>query len=105
MKIIITGSTGNISKPLTTMLVEAGHEVSVITSNANKAKEIEALGVVPLTGSVEEADFVQRAFAGADAVYTMIPPNMASSDCKAFVYGVGNNYVQAIKAAGVKKVV
>jgi uncharacterized protein YbjT (DUF2867 family) len=105
MKIIITGSTGNISKPLTSILVEAGHEVSVISSNDKKTKEIKGLGAEPLVGSVEDADFLAEAFQGADAVYTMIPPNMASEDWKKFIYGVGDNYVKAIKFSGVKKVV
>jgi len=105
MKIIITGSTGNISKPLTVMLVEAGHQVSVITSNDEKTDEIKSLGAEPLVGSVEDADFLQEAFKWADAVYTMIPPNMASADWKKFIYGVGDNYVKAIKASGVKKVI
>ncbi|SEN91738.1 Uncharacterized conserved protein YbjT, contains NAD(P)-binding and DUF2867 domains [Chitinophaga rupis] len=105
MKVIITGSTGNISKPLTSMLVEAGYDVSVITSSKEKTKEIGSLGAKPLVGSVEDRGFLQEAFKGADVVYTMIPPNMAAEDWKSFVYGVGNNYVQAIKAAGVKKVV
>jgi uncharacterized protein YbjT (DUF2867 family) len=105
MKIIITGSTGNISKPLTSMLVEAGHDVSVITSNGNKVAEIENIGAKPLIGSVEDADFLQKAFQRAEVVYTMIPPNMASANWKAFVYAVGDNYIRAIKAAGVKKVV
>jgi NAD(P)H dehydrogenase (quinone) len=31
MKIIVTGSLGNISKPLTEKLVKAGHQVAVIS--------------------------------------------------------------------------
>jgi uncharacterized protein YbjT (DUF2867 family) len=37
MKIIVTGSTGNISKPLAQTLVAAGHNVTVISSNADKS--------------------------------------------------------------------
>jgi uncharacterized protein YbjT (DUF2867 family) len=105
MKIIITGSTGNISKPLIVMLVEAGHEVSVITSDDKKVDEIKNLKAKILVGSVEDNDFLTEAFQGADAVYTMIPPNMVSADWKAFVFAVGDNYVKAVKASGVKKVV
>jgi NAD(P)H dehydrogenase (quinone) len=32
MKITVTGSLGNISKPLTEILVKAGHQVTVISS-------------------------------------------------------------------------
>jgi uncharacterized protein YbjT (DUF2867 family) len=62
MKIIVTGSTGNISKPLTSLLVGAGHAVSVITSSSERTAEIESLGAKALVGSVEDADFVKEAF-------------------------------------------
>ena len=32
MKIIVTGSLGNISKPLTVGLIQKGHKVTVISS-------------------------------------------------------------------------
>ncbi len=44
MKIILTGSLGNISKPLTKYLVGKGNTVTVISSKAERQKEIEALG-------------------------------------------------------------
>ena len=44
MKITITGSLGNISKPLTIELVQKGHAVTVISSNPERQKQIEALG-------------------------------------------------------------
>ena len=44
MKIIVTGSLGHISKPLTKELVQKGHTVTVISSKPGKQKEIEALG-------------------------------------------------------------
>jgi uncharacterized protein YbjT (DUF2867 family) len=52
MKITITGSLGNISKPLTQELVEKGHSVTVISSNPEKQKEIEALGAAAAIGSL-----------------------------------------------------
>ena len=44
MKIIVTGSLGHISKPLTQELLQNGHTVTVISSNPQKQTEIEALG-------------------------------------------------------------
>lgn len=38
MKIVLTGSLGNISKPLAIGLVEKGHQVTVITSKKEKQK-------------------------------------------------------------------
>ena len=52
MKIIITGSLGHISKPLAQELVQKGHAVTVISSNPDKQKDIEAIGAIAAIGSV-----------------------------------------------------
>lgn len=108
MKIVVTGSLGHISKPLTEELVTKGHQVTVISSNAGKQVEIEALGATAAIGSLEDAGFITEIFTGADAVYTMIPPANYfdhSLDLTAYTHRIGGNYVQAIAASGVKKVV
>jgi len=105
MKITVTGSLGNISKPLTETLIAAGHQVTVISSNAEKAAAIEALGAKAAIGSVEDVDFLSIAFAGADAVYTMVPPNMVATEWKKFIISIGHNYAEAISRSGVKNVV
>ncbi|HSC38778.1 MAG TPA: NmrA family NAD(P)-binding protein, partial [Chitinophagaceae bacterium] len=98
MKYVITGSLGHISKPLTIALLKAGHEVAVITSNAARTKEIEALGATALVGSVTDTAFLSKAFAGAGAVYTMVPPNYAATDFKGYIGQVGQHYADAIRA-------
>jgi len=108
MKITITGSLGNISKPLAQELVQKGHQVTVISSNTDKQAEIEALGALAAIGSVEDTGFLTQAFTGADAVYCMIPranyfdPNL---DLDAFTRKIGNTYAEAIQKSGVKRVV
>jgi uncharacterized protein YbjT (DUF2867 family) len=108
MKITITGSLGHISKPLVNQLVKNEHTVTVISSSADRQKEIEDIGATAAIGSLEDADFLTAAFAGADAVYTMVPPNNYfdhNLDLKAYYINLGNNYAQAVAAAGVKRVV
>jgi uncharacterized protein YbjT (DUF2867 family) len=108
MKIIVTGSLGNISKPLTKELVQKGHQVTVISSNAEKQKDIEALGANAAIGSLEDVDFLIDTFTGADAVYCMIPPNNYFDhdlDLAAYYQATANNYAQAVKTSGVKRVV
>ncbi|WP_264538416.1 NmrA family NAD(P)-binding protein [Flavobacterium sp. N1736] len=108
MKIIITGSLGNISKPLATALVQKGHDITVITSDVEKQTTIENLGAKAAIGSVEDLTFLTETFTGADAVYCMIPranyfdPNL---DLDAFTRKIGNNYAQAIEKSGAKRVV
>jgi uncharacterized protein YbjT (DUF2867 family) len=105
MNYVITGSLGNISKPIVEQLVKHGHKVSVITSKEENRQSIEALGATALVGSVEDTEFVLKSFAGADAVYLMIPPNWVTDNFYAYQQKVADNYVAAVKQNGVKNVV
>lgn len=107
MNIVLTGSLGNISRPLAMELIAKGHSVTIISSNADKQKEIEALGATARIGTMEDASFLTEAFQNADAVYCMetfgfFNPNL---DYLQAVRKVANNYKQAIELAGVKKVI
>ncbi len=105
MKITLTGSLGNITKPLAERLIAAGHQVNIISSKPEKVSEINQLGATPLIGSVENAHFLLSSFQGSAAVYLMIPPNFNAADYKQFTIKVGNNYAQAIERAGIKYIV
>ncbi|MEH2087146.1 NAD(P)H-binding protein [Nostoc sp.] len=108
MKFIVTGSLGNISKPLAQELVQKGHRVTVISSKPEKQKDIEAMGAIAAIGTLEDVDFLVSAFTGSDAVYCMVPPNDyfdLSLDLLAYYRRIGNNYTQAIHQSGVKRVV
>ena len=108
MKIIITGSLGNISKPLATSLIEKGHAVTIISSNPGKKKDIEAIGAQAAIGSIEDIPFLTKTFTGADAVYTMLPPfkfeENPNLDAREEARRLTGNYVEAIRQSGVKKV-
>jgi uncharacterized protein YbjT (DUF2867 family) len=108
MKIIITGSLGHISAPLTKALVQKGHAITVISSKPEKQKDIEALGATAAIGSIEDAKFLITTFTGADAVYTMVPPPDFSNhnlDIMEHYRTMGNNYARAIQQSGVKRLV
>jgi len=105
MKIIVTGSLGNISKPLAKQLIEAGHKVTVISSDKNKIGAIEALGAAAAIGSLADTAFLADTFTGADAVYAMVPPNYGAANLRQYMGNTGKSYAEAIQKSGVKKVV
>ncbi|PJJ79400.1 NAD(P)H-binding protein [Mucilaginibacter auburnensis] len=105
MKIIITGSLGNISRPLSTTLAAKGHNVTVISSDNKKVEQIKSIGATPAIGSVSDETFLTTTFTGADVVYLMVPTDFSAPDIKANIASVGEHYANAVKAAGVKKVV
>ncbi len=105
MKIVVTGASGHISGKLAETLLKAGHSVTVIGRSATHLEKLIAAGATAAEGSVEDVEFLSRTFSGADAVYTMVPPNFGASDWKGWIGGIGANYAKAIRSAGVKYVV
>lgn len=105
MKIIVTGSLGHMSKPLTEQLIKEGHDVTVVSSSENRKNEIEELGAKAAIGSLEDANFVTETFSGADAVYCMIPPSFTASNQVEYYKKIANNYKEAISKNDIKRVV
>ncbi len=105
MKYVITGAAGNISKPLAEKLLKAGHDVTVIGRSAEKLKSLTDQGAQAVIGSVENVEFLKKVFAGADAVYTMVPPKYDAPEMKIHIGSVGRNYADALKANDIKYVV
>jgi uncharacterized protein YbjT (DUF2867 family) len=97
MKVTVTGSLGNVSRVLIERLVANGHEVKVISSNSERAKEIEQLKAIPLIGSLENTEFVSQSFKNADVVYTMVPPDFSVSNYYDFADKIHQNYARAIE--------
>ncbi|GAL86098.1 NmrA family protein [Sporocytophaga myxococcoides] len=102
---VITGSIGHISKPIAEHLIEAGKNVTIITSDVNKVNQIEALGAEALIGSLEDSQFVQDAFKNAEVVYTMIPPLMNTNDLRGTQLKIASNYAESIRANKIPYVV
>ncbi|WP_293888454.1 MULTISPECIES: NAD(P)H-binding protein [unclassified Sphingobacterium] len=111
MNIVITGSLGNIGKPLTKLLVSKGHQVTVISSKPERASAIEALEATPAIGNIQDVDFLTTVFNGADIVYLMEAwEGIGSLFDKSIDYRlefekIAHNYVKAVKDSNVKRIV
>ncbi len=110
MKIVLTGSLGNIGKPLATELVQKGHTVTVISSKSDRQKDIEAIGATAAIGTIEDVDFLSATFNGADVVYLMETLGAGAFfdkdlDIMAAITKIGTIYKHAIERSGVKQVV
>ena len=105
MKYVIIGGAGHISRPLTEKLLDAKKDVTIIGRSAEKLQNLVDKGAKAAIGSIEDESFLTTTFAGADAVFIMVPPNFAVDNFRHYQNSVARNYVSAITANHIKNVV
>ncbi|HEX6346224.1 NAD(P)H-binding protein [Umezawaea sp.] len=106
--IVITAPTGNIGRRLLPLLLEAaparGEELRVVVRDPARLPEAVRGRVEVVTGSHGDPATVDRAFAGADAVFWLVPPNGSLPPDEAYS-GFTRPAAQAFAAHGVSHVV
>ncbi len=103
--IVVTGASGHIGGRLAEMLLAGHRRVRVVARREEHLRALGEKGAEVLTGDLGDAEFTRRAFAGAHAAFTMLPPILAAADLR----GEQNRFAEAItrglEQAGVRKVV
>jgi uncharacterized protein YbjT (DUF2867 family) len=102
---VLLGSNGNITSQLATLLLAQGAAVRVVGRNEKSLGALKTAGADIAAGDIADADFLAKAFAGATAVYTMIPTEYSAPDLAASQDRFGTTIAHAITAAGVKRVI
>lgn len=87
----VTGSSGHIGKGIVERLKAAGHAVREVSRRAGL--------------SLDDVAALTQSFAGTDGVFLMIPPEVTHPNIRARQNEIGYKLAQAIKAAGVRRVV
>jgi uncharacterized protein YbjT (DUF2867 family) len=102
---VITGATGNTGSVVTEKLLAKGEKVRVIGRDAKRLERFTNKGAEPFIADASSADALTKAFAGAKAVYAMIPPDIAVSDVRAYQERVSDDLAAAITKNGIKHAV
>lgn len=103
--ITIMGASGNTGSPLARRLLESGVEIRVLGRSAAKLEPLAQAGADVFTGDVTDADYLARAFDGADAIYTLLPDDFTSTEHRAWQDRLGEAVTKAIRSSGVGHVV
>ncbi|NEA70590.1 NAD(P)H-binding protein [Streptomyces sp. SID13588] len=106
--IVITAPTGNIGRHLLPLLLEAapthGEELRVIVRDPARLPDAVRERVEVVIGSHGDAEVVDRAFEGADAVFWLVPPDSSLAPMDAYC-GFTDPAAEALAAHGVGHVV
>jgi uncharacterized protein YbjT (DUF2867 family) len=98
---VVTGATGHTGNVVAKALLNRGEKVRVVGRSADRLKALAAEGAEPFNADLTDTASITKAFAGAKAVYVMMPPNLASPDFRAFQNRVTDAITAAVQSAGV----
>ncbi len=98
---VITGATGNTGSVAAERLLASGAKVRVIGRDAKKLERFSRKGAEALVVDMNDAAALEKAFAGARAVYAVMVPNIAAVDVRAYQERVTDSIAEAIRKSGV----
>lgn len=102
MKLVVFGGTGKTGKHIIEQALAAGHEVVALVRTPSRM-EIEDPRLHVVQGDILQADRVQQAVAGADAVVSVLGP---SSNKPEFTISKGmDNILAAMRQQGVRRLI
>ena len=102
---VLLGSGGQITSQLARLLLTAGHPVRVVGRNANSLAPLASAGAQVAVGDPGNSAFLERAFSGAIAAFTMTPPCYAELDMRAAQDRIGKAVADALGRVPVPRVV
>jgi uncharacterized protein YbjT (DUF2867 family) len=97
---VITGATGNTGSVVADRLLQAGQKVRVVGRDPKRLEKFTQKGAESFIADATDAGTLTNAFAGAKAVYAMIPPNIGAPDVRAHEESVSDALRSAITKNG-----
>src|ERR1700682_1350983 len=98
---VILGATRNTCSLAARRLLDRGKKVRVVGRDGKKLAPFASRGADAFPANVLDTDALSRAFAGAEAVYVLIPPAMSLPDFGAYQDQVTESIAKALERAGV----
>ncbi|MET8750328.1 NAD(P)H-binding protein [Streptomyces sp. NPDC004667] len=74
--IVVTGATGNVGRPLTRALAEAGRQVTAVSRHAASASASASDGVRHTVADLAEPNGLEPALVGAEALFLLLPGDL-----------------------------
>ena len=104
-QVVVTGATGNVGRKLAESLLASGVAVKAIGRTAERLTPLAQKGASTLVASLGDAAQLERAFAGAVAVFAMVPPSYTDNEILASQARMVDALAKAVASAKVPRVV
>jgi uncharacterized protein YbjT (DUF2867 family) len=101
----ILGATGNIGKKIVETLAAQGEKVRMVARSEGRLRPLVGKYAEAFAGDILDTEFLTQALTGADAVFTLIPPNYTAGDFLSYADKVGESIAKALQNAKIARVV
>lgn len=101
----VMGATGRVGRSIAEQLLERGDRVRALARSRERLAELAAAGAEVRAGDAADAGYLTDAFAGADAVYTLLPYDVGTTDYFGDQRRAGEAIVRAARESGVRHLV
>jgi uncharacterized protein YbjT (DUF2867 family) len=102
---VVLGASGHTGHIVAQNLLERGQKVRVVGRSAERLQKLAVKGAEVSIADATDAPALAKAFKGADAAYVLIPPDITSSNYRAFQDRVSDAIAASVENAGVKRIV
>lgn len=103
--IVVTAPTGLIGRQVVENLLLSDEQIRVIVRDPSRLSAPTRARVEVVQGSHGDTDVVNRAFAGADALFWLVPPDPRAKSVEAAYVDFTRPACEAIKRHGIRRVV
>lgn len=102
---VIAGATGNTGSVVASTLLAQGKPVTALVRDPQKAAGLRDKGAKIATVSVNDADALTKALAGAEGAYLLIPPDLKADKPLESAARIVDTLASAVKASRIPHVV
>jgi uncharacterized protein YbjT (DUF2867 family) len=104
-KIVVLGATGTVGSKIAEILLNEGHQVSLIARNTKKLEKYRGQGAAIIDGDITDAKMLTKALSNADSAFILLPDNVKAENTRAYQRMVTGTLIKAIENSGIKYIV
>lgn len=103
--IVVLGATGTVGSKVSEILVNEGHQVTLIARHTEKLEKFRSLGAEIIAGDVNDVETLTNAFKQADSAFLILPDNVKAENTRLYQRQVTGNLIKAIEESGIRHIV
>ncbi|SDM52082.1 Uncharacterized conserved protein YbjT, contains NAD(P)-binding and DUF2867 domains [Catalinimonas alkaloidigena] len=104
-KIVVLGATGTVGSKVAEILLNEGHQVTLMARHTDKLEKYRGQEATILAGDILDAQTLTKAFQKADSAFVLLPDNVQAENTRAYQRHVTSVLIEAIEASGIRYLV